>query len=75
MKKVTQNERVLNYLRSGEILTNILAKDRLGVLNPTARISELRGDGHKINTKMIKVKDRWQCNTRVAEWSLISDEI
>lgn len=71
MNKIpSQKDRVLAYLKSGKILTRLNAWSELGILECPARISELRYDGHPIQTKMITVTNRYGEAVRVAEWSI-----
>lgn len=50
MKK-TQKEKILNFLSSGGTLNENQAEKMFGVKNLTARISDLRSDGHCIYLK------------------------
>ena len=68
----TQQERILDFLQSGEKLTRLISWSRLGVLEAPARISELRAKGHPIKTKMITVQNRFGEKIRIAEWSIES---
>jgi len=67
---MTQQERILKYLKSGRILTRLNSWTMLGVIESPARISELRSKGHIINTRMIEVKNRFGEKVRVAEWTM-----
>lgn len=67
---MTQQDRILDFLNSGQKLTRLNAWSRLGILECPARISELRAQGHPIQTKMITVRNRYGENVRIAEWSL-----
>lgn len=69
-KRQNQFDRVLHHLEEGKTLTRLEAWKKLGIMNPTARICELRMAGHPVVTKMIKVKNRWGESCTVAEWSL-----
>jgi|TARA_S200002703_G_scaffold159819_2_gene174911 hypothetical protein len=72
MKKVkqTQFDRVLSHLEDGNTLTRLEAWQQLGIMNPTARICELRAAGYPVKTTNIKVKNRWNESCTVAQWSL-----
>ncbi len=65
---MTQKQRILEYLQSGNKLTRLNAWDRLGVLECPARISELRQDGHDIRTTMYTVTNRYGEKVRIARW-------
>ncbi len=66
----TQKERILDYLKSGKVLTRLNSWEELGVLEAPARISELRQDGWAISTEMVSVKNRYFEDCRIAKWSL-----
>ena len=66
---MTQKERILEHLEAGKKLTRLQSWDLLGVLEAPARISELRSQGHMINTKMITVMNRYGEKVSIAEWT------
>lgn len=49
----SQNEAVLQYLRDNSGITPIHAIKKLGVLRLSARIHDLRAQGHTIYTQMV----------------------
>lgn len=53
MNTQSQHKRILSHLKRGRKLTRAQAMDTLGIANVTARISELRQDGYKI-------EDTWE---------------
>lgn len=65
-----QQDRILQYLQSGRVLTRLNSWADLGILEAPARISELRSKGFIITTKMVQVKNRYGEKTRIAHWSL-----
>jgi hypothetical protein len=67
-QKATQYNRVKQHLESGKTLTRLEALNDLGILNPTARISELRADGIPVETRMVGVYNRWDAKVKVAQW-------
>ncbi len=67
---MTQQERILDYLQSGNTLTRLNAWEQLGILEAPARISELRTKGHAIKTKMVIVKNRYGEKVGIAEWAM-----
>lgn len=69
---MTQKDRILHYLQSGQRLNRLVSWSRLGVLEAPARISELRADGHPIKTKMKTVHNRYGEKVSIAEWSIES---
>ncbi len=48
---MSQQKRILNYLKQGNELTRLNCWEQLGILEAPARISELRAEGHHINEK------------------------
>jgi hypothetical protein len=69
---MTQKDRILHYLQSGQRLNRLVSWSRLGVLEAPARISELRAEGHPIKTKMKTVHNRYGEKVSIAEWSIES---
>jgi hypothetical protein len=67
---MTQQERILDYLQAGNVLTRLNAWEQLGILEAPARISELRTKGHTIKTKMVIVKNRYGEKVGIAEWTM-----
>ena len=53
MPALTQNQRILDYLKSGKTLTPLVALEKFGCFRLSARIFDLRSDGHNIITKNI----------------------
>ena len=66
---MNQRKRIQAHLEQGKSLTRIQALTELGILNPTARISELRSSGYPIITTMIDVVNRYDEKVQVARWS------
>jgi len=67
---MTQQDRILEYLKEGKTLTRLNAWDNLGILEAPARISELRNKGHQIQTGFKTVLNRYGEQVRIAEWRL-----
>ena len=67
---MTQQQRILEHLKSGKTLTRLDSWSELGILECPARISELRDKGWPIKTEMITVVNRYKENVRVAKWSM-----
>ncbi len=67
---MTQKERILDYLKSGKVLTRLNSWSQLGILEAPARISELRREGQHIETRMVTVQNRFGEDVRIAEWRL-----
>jgi hypothetical protein len=67
---MTQQDRILEYLKEGKTLTRLNAWDQLGILEAPARISELRNKGHNIQTGFKTVLNRYGEKVKIAEWKL-----
>lgn len=59
MTNLTQAERVMRYMENHGSITQIEALSELGVMRLASRISDLRKQGENIDSKMIKVKNRY----------------
>jgi hypothetical protein len=68
---MSQQDRILNYLKEGRTLTRLNSWTELGILEAPARISELRAQGHQIKTQMIPVRNRFDEVVKIAQWTLI----
>lgn len=55
---MTQNERLLEYLRTHIGITPMVALNELGIYRLSGRIHNLREAGHRIQTIRTKVKTR-----------------
>jgi hypothetical protein len=62
------------HFLDGKQLTRMEALNDLGIMNPTARISELRANGFDIQTRMIGVYNRWDTKVKVAQWFLPDED-
>ena len=67
---MTQQDRILEYLKEGKTLTRLNAWDQLGILEAPARISELRSKGYGIKTGFKTVLNRYGEKVKLAEWKL-----
>ena len=67
-KPMTQQERVLDYLQSGNKLTCLNAFNELGITQVASRIFELKEQGHPIDKRWIKVTNRYDEKCSVAEY-------
>ena len=67
---MTQAERILDHLKSGQTLTRLNSWDDLGILEAPARVSELRAMGQPIETKRTQVMNRYGDKVTIAEWRL-----
>lgn len=69
----TQNQRILDYLDSHGSITQLEALRELGVFRLASRISDLRKLGYPIESKMVKVENRYGETCRVKRYSMIGD--
>ena len=68
----TQCERILDYMYAHGGITQYEALN-LGVLRLASRISEIRKNGFEIESKMVKVQNRYGETCRVKRYSLKGD--
>ncbi|AJX62201.1 helix-turn-helix domain-containing protein [Burkholderia pseudomallei] len=66
----SQNIRILQRLQRGP-LTSAEAIVELGITRLSARIYDLRADGHLINCKTVAVRNRFAQECRVARYTLV----
>ena len=71
MNMKSQKQLIKAALESGQAVTRRGAYVDMGILNPTARIAELRQDGLPIKTTIKTVRNRHGKTARVAVWSLV----
>ena len=67
---MSQQKRILSYLKQGNELTRLNCWEQLGILEAPARISELRAEGHNIHTEMITIRNKYGEKVRIAKWTL-----
>jgi len=65
-----QKNRVLKHLRNHRAITTLQAMNKYGIMSLSSRISELKNDGISINSKRVKVNNRYKETCYVAEYSL-----
>jgi hypothetical protein len=63
---MSQNKQIADYLNKGKKLTPIDALNKFGCFRLASRINDLRNDGMKISTKIIKLENKKQ----IAQYSL-----
>lgn len=59
MGKITQRDRVLQYMRENNGITAYEAVVEVGCTQLSARICELQREGHMFSTEVIKNRNRW----------------
>jgi len=70
----TQNDLVLEYLQKFGHITSLQAFEDLGVTRISARIYDLRQDGHIIESQFIDVPRRNGQTARVKRYTLVIPE-
>lgn len=66
----TQCQRVLDYMEQHGGITQFEAMLELGVMRLASRISELKKEGHEIQSKIISVRNRYGEPCYVKEYRL-----
>lgn len=69
-QKVTQAERVLEYIKEFGSITQLEALKDLGVMRLASRISDLKKQGYVINSKHEAVKNRHEETCYIKRYSL-----
>jgi pyruvate-formate lyase-activating enzyme len=67
---MTQNDMILNHLRTNGSITPLQALDLYGIMRLGARIYDLRRQGEQIYRELVAVKNRRGETTMVAEYVL-----
>lgn len=67
---ITQNDRVLQYIREFGSITQLDALQDLGVMRLASRVSDLRRPGFKIVSKTEAVKNRYGETCHIKRYSL-----
>lgn len=57
--KITQKDRIINYIREFGSITSKKAYDDLGITQLATRIKELKEDGHEFRTEWENSKNRF----------------
>ena len=70
MPKITQSQRVLEYILQFGSITQLDALSDLGVMRLASRISDLRGQGYNIVSKSEAVKNRFGETCHIKRYSL-----
>jgi hypothetical protein len=69
-KKVTQRDRVLQYIKEFGSITSMQAYADLGCTQLATRISELKDYGYQFSKTRINTKNRYGDNTHYDEYRL-----
>lgn len=71
---MTQNEKVLEYMKRFGSITQLEALSDLGIMRLASRISDLKKQDYKIKKEMVKSKNRFGENVQFARYSLEESE-
>jgi hypothetical protein len=74
MSKMTQAQRVLDYIDQFGSITQFEAMQDLGVMRLASRISDLKKDGYPIQSEVVAVKNRFEENCYIKRYSLGGEE-
>lgn len=67
---MSQLDRVLSHLKENKTISPLQAWRDLGIYRLSAVIFKLRQEGHKIETNLVEVVNRWGESAFIAEYSL-----
>ena len=70
MSKITQGQRVLDYIEENGSITQLEALRELGVMRLASRISDLKKQGHSIKSEIVSVKNRYDEDCRIKRYSM-----
>ena len=70
MEKMTQAQRVLDYLDENGSITQLEALKDLGVMRLASRVSDLRKQGYPIKSDVVAVKNRFGESCHIKRYSL-----
>ena len=74
MRKPTQCDEILEYMKKYGSITQLQAYLDIGCWRLASRISDLRKRGYAIQRQMIKVKNRHRADVPIAQYSLVKGE-
>lgn len=67
-KPLSQEQRLLDWLKSGLTVTRLLALTELGIFELSARIKDLEAGGHTVKRRRVTVHNRWGEKASVCEY-------
>ena len=70
-KKITQRDRVLQFIRENGSITSWQAYTEIGCTQLATRISELKERGYEFTKKRVKAKNRYGDKTHYDEYRLV----
>lgn len=73
MGKITQRDRVLQYIKENKYITSYEAYRFIGCTQLATRISELKARGYKFRKERIKKKNMYGDNTHYDKYYLVEE--
>lgn len=73
MPKISQSERILQFIKEKGSITRLQAANEIGAFELFARIVELEREGYLFLKEPIKVKNRYGDTVRVMRYSLFGE--
>ena len=73
-KKITQCDRILQYIHDFGFITSWQAYQDLGITQLGARLRNLEDKGYSFSTKTVQTKNRYGDNTHYTEYRLAGDK-
>lgn len=70
MSKVTQKDRVLQYIKENGSITRLGAAEFLGCFELSSRIGELEAQGYKFNRETVRSVNRYGAKVRFTKYTL-----
>ena len=71
---MSQLDRVLSHLEENKKISPLQAWRDLGIYRLSAVIFKLRQEGHKIETNLVEVVNRWGESAFIAEYTLRAND-
>ena len=68
---MTQEQRLLEYMKTHDGITTLQAYNDLGITRLAARIFDLRAAGHIISTSRVSVMNRYREQTNVTKYKVV----
>lgn len=72
--RVTQEQRILEWLETGEPITQYDALRELGCMRLASRISDLKRDGYPVKVRTKTVKNRYGEKVSIAEYYMEEED-
>lgn len=72
-KRITQRDRVLQYIKANKFITSYEAYKMIGCTQLATRISELKERGYKFKKERIKTKNMFGDPTHYDKYFLVED--